>query len=133
LKYTELKNKHEKMFNDFPIAFSFSNKQLKEGMQKLGVSDISEVVSVGAGGFVRKTDSEKLGRLIADMEKEMEDALKDKDFLIEALLYELGNHEYGYTGDPSGALNALGITLDSNFRKECFKEARDMYFQGGEL
>ena len=57
-KYNELREKHQKEVNDFPIGFAFSDKQFEEQMQKLGLDpdDTSKVISIGGGGFIRKTD-----------------------------------------------------------------------------
>lgn len=46
----------------------------------------------------------------------MKDAIADDEtgegFIFEMFLYELDNHEYGYTGETEGALDALGYTAD---------------------
>ena len=42
----------------------------------------------------------------------MKDLKKDEKELINAIAYELNNHEYGYTGDIEPALEALGLTKD---------------------
>jgi len=37
--YLELKSKHSKEFNSFPIVFAFSKEQLKTGITALGVNN----------------------------------------------------------------------------------------------
>ena len=62
--------------------------------------------------FVRKTDRERLDALFAKYDAELAELIKDNKFLKNALFYELGNYEYGYTYDESEALQALGLTED---------------------
>ena len=38
-KYQELKEKHSKEFNKFPIKFAFSESQFKEAMKDLGLTE----------------------------------------------------------------------------------------------
>jgi len=35
--YLELKEKHQKEVNEFPMFFAFNDKQFKEGMKKFGL------------------------------------------------------------------------------------------------
>lgn len=116
--YSILKQKHQEEVNNFPMGFAFSKKQLEEAMEKLGLTatDTDKVVSIGGGGFIRKTDSEALGEMWSRQKKEMKDAI-DNDttgdgFIFDMFAYELANHEYGYTGEIEPALDALGLTID---------------------
>ncbi|MCK2000804.1 hypothetical protein MZM54_05300 [[Brevibacterium] frigoritolerans] len=116
--YSTLKQKHQEEVNNFPMGFAFSNKQFEEAMEKLGLTatDTDKVVSIGGGGFIRKTDSEALGEMWSRHKKEMKDAI-DNDttgdgFIYHMFSYELANHEYGYTGEIEPALDALGLTID---------------------
>ncbi len=49
-------------------------------------------------------------------QKEIEEAIEaDVDgtgFVYEMFLYEMDNHEYGYTGDLEDTLEALGMTIE---------------------
>lgn len=44
-EYLELKKKHQKEFEDFPIAYAFNDKQLEEALSKLNATK-EEVVTV---------------------------------------------------------------------------------------
>ena len=134
MNYTELKNKIIEEISAFPMKFAFSDKQLKEGLESLGAA-VDDVVSIGGGGFVRKTDVNALNEMFNNHEKLREDALKDRDFLIDALVYELGNHEYCITHDPEPALNALGIEAEdvNDHVRECYKEAKRIYLESVEV
>lgn len=117
-KYKELKEKHSKEVNEFPMMFAFSNKQFAEGMQKLGLkeTDTDKIFSIGAGGFVKKTDSEKLDIMFKQHDAEMKEAVnEDLDgtgFIFDMFKYELNNHEYCYTYDVEDTLNALGYSIE---------------------
>lgn len=119
-KYHELKTRHQEEINNFPMFFAFNNRQLFEGMEKLGLkpTDTDEVYSLGGtGGYYRKTDSKKLYGMFDRHEKELAKAMKNDSFALEAFKYELANHEYSVTLDVTPALTALGLSL-SDIKKD---------------
>ena len=113
--YSQMKARQQKEVNDFPMAFAFCSGQFAEGMRRLGLdpSDKEQIVSIGGGGFIRKTDEEAYKAMFRRHRLEHEaamDADKTGDgYLLEMFRHELSNHEYGYTRDPEPALLALGI------------------------
>ena len=117
-KYTEMKKKHQEEVNAFPKFFAFSNKQFEEGMKSLGLEekDTDKIVSIGAGGFIRKADADKFCAMFKRQEEERKAAIKADStgdgFIYDMFLHELNNHEYGYTGDIEDTLNALGVTAE---------------------
>ncbi len=127
-KYYDFKQEQQRKVDNFPIIFAFNQKQLAEGCARLGVTDpAKELYSIGAGGYVRKTDSKKFNTLFEGLDASIAEAMKEPDFAYDAMLYELENHEYCITGDPSPALNVLGLTLkdvrQSETLAEIFKRA----------
>jgi len=118
MKYLKLKEKHQKEVNDFPFGFAFSNEQFKDMMKKFGLKekDTDKIYSIGAGGYIRKTDSEAMHNMFKRHREEIENEIKnDKDgtgFIYEMFRYELSNHEYCVTYDIEPTLDALGLTLD---------------------
>lgn len=130
-KYTELQNKHSKQVNEFPMGFAFSDKQFEEMKVKLGVTDNKELLRIPAGGFIRKTDKEAFNKLFAEINREDEEAMKDDEYLYQGFLYELANHEFCITGDPSDTLDCFGLTIDEVRADErllkLFKKARNEY------
>jgi rubredoxin len=127
MTYQALRSKHQKEIGDFPMVFAFDNEQLEAGLKKLGASK-DECVSLGAGGIIRKSDQQALVALYTRQEKEQKEALQDDAVLKEALLYELANHEYGYTHDAGDALAAVGVSLKDERVARIFKEAEAEYF-----
>lgn len=122
-KYIKLKEQHQKEVNEFPMMFAFSNEQFKEGMKKLGVASKDELVSIGSGGFVRKTDAKSYVLMLKRMDEEDREAMKDPEYCYEMFRYELGNHEYCITYDYTETLEALGLTEDEVVENPILLEA----------
>ena len=111
-KYIELKEQHQKEINEFPMMFAFSNEQFEEGMKKLGVRSSAELVSIGYGGFVRKTDAETYLKMLIRIGEEEKEAMQDPEYCYEMFRYELSNHEYCITYDLTDTLEALNLTVE---------------------
>lgn len=116
--YSEMKARHQKEVNDFPIGFAFSNEQLKEEMERLRVKDESEICSIGCGGFIRKLDVKAYRELSDRIHAEERQAMKDDDFLVSMFEYEMGNHEYQLTLDAIEVINACGIDMGEFYEDE---------------
>ena len=57
----ELKKRHQDEVNNFKgLFFAFSDKQLREGLARVGLedTDVKKIVSIGAGGYLRKDVSD---------------------------------------------------------------------------
>jgi len=126
MNYNTLKTQHSKELNDFPMAFAFSNEQFAEGLEKLGITK-DEALSIPGNGFIRKTDGEAFTELFRRHNQEMAEALTHDDFMVQAIEYELGNHEYCITYNPEPALDALGLSLKNERVARLFKVARESY------
>lgn len=126
MTYTEFKTAQEKEFGKFPMFFAFSNEQLKEGMEKFDAkpSDLSKVFG---GGFILKKDSKKFSELMDKLDRDKKEFLSDRENLINAIEYELGNHEYCITYDPSDTISVLGLDVDDKFTGECYNIAKKNY------
>lgn len=111
-KYSTFKKSKQQKVDEFPMMFAFSQEQLEEGKARLGVTDNKELLSIGAGGFIRKSDREEFDNLFIQLDKELAENLNDDEFLYEAFLYELANHEYCYSWDLTDSLAVLGLTVE---------------------
>ncbi len=123
--YTELKKRHAEDLNNFKgIFFAFSNEQFREGMKKIELmpDDTKKICSLGAGGYILKEKSKSFSDMFKRHREEMKQKQEDEFFLFSALVYELQNHEYGYTYDPTAALDSLGLTADK-IKPELLKKA----------
>ena len=115
-KYYELKSKIQKEFDEFPFGFAFSNEQFEKMKEELGAKDNSELISIGAGGYIRKADEKALDELVNGKEKrikeEIEKDLTGEGFIKDMFLYELANHEYCITYELDDTLDALDLTYE---------------------
>ena len=134
-KYVELKSRQQKEINDFPLFFAYSNKQFDEGMRKLGLepNETDKIYKLGnTGGFYRKSDSQKLKDMFDRHDKEMFEAMKDDEFVLQMFEYELGNHEFYITYNYDDALRACGLKFDELDERMLglLKTARNNYIKG---
>lgn len=131
--YQELKKRHHDELNEFQgMFFAFSNEQLKQGMIKLGLKedDYGSLVSIGAGGYLRKDKRDEFKALFARHEQERKELKKDEARLVDAIAYELSNHEYCITGNAQDALDVLGYTLETvpqNVLKRAIKKHNELH------
>ena len=115
-RYVELKQRQQAEFNAFPMQFAFSERQFAEGMAALGLepTDTDKIYSAPGGGFYRRKDSHRLQEMTDRFDRELAEAIAADEtgegFIYEMFLCELDDHEYGYTGDTTDALCALGYT-----------------------
>lgn len=119
--YAEMRSRHQKEMNAFPLHFAFSEKQIREEFKKMGLdydkkSDCKKVVSIGAGGFVRREDLNPFKEMIKRHEYEIAKAITEdmsgNGFIYDMFVTELENHEYSYTGDMWEAVYACGLNAD---------------------
>lgn len=118
-RYAEMRHRHQEAVNALPLKFAFSNEQFGKAMAELGLkpTDTDKIYSLGiGGGFYKKTDAELVRETFENNSKELAEAIEadktGKEFIFEMFLYELRNHEYGYTGSTEDALEALGYTVE---------------------
>jgi hypothetical protein len=117
-KYKELKDKHQKEVNNFPMFFAFNNQQFIEGMQSLGLDpeNTAAIYKIAdTGGFYRKSDSPLLISMFNRHKQEMQKAIDDDStgdgFIFDMFHYELCNHEYIVTKNLYETFEVLGFTL----------------------
>lgn len=113
-EYLELKKKHQKEFEDFPIAYAFNDKQLQEALEKLGATKEECITVFGHGDIVKRTDAKPLLQMMKRHDEELKQKLKnDVEFAEAAFEYEMDNHEYAinWTADED-VLAAFNIDFD---------------------
>jgi len=107
--------------NNFPLGFAFGNKQFEEMMAKWGLdakkdSDLAQVAHLFSGAYILKKDvpayKDMCQRHHEDLEAAIEADETGEGFIYEMFLYELDNHEFGYTMDTEDTLDALGYTAE---------------------
>lgn len=110
--HQQMKQRHsQEISNQKGLFWAFSKEQLNEGLLKTN-SKIEDVVSIGAGGIIRKDEIDNFKALLKRHELERKELKKNITELYKALVYELNNHEYCITYNPQDALDALGLTRE---------------------
>ena len=127
--YEEFRNKRQDEFNNFKgIGFAYSNKQFNDLLKKLNTTS-DNLYSIGHGGYILKNRYNDFMDMLIRNDNELDELMKDYDFCLSALKFELFNHEYGITYDNTPALEALNLTSEDLINNEtvsrAYKEARD--------
>ena len=128
--YKQLKDKHQKEMNAFPLGAAFSDKQFEEMMQKWGltVNDADKICSIGGGCFIRKSDKAAFFEMLDRFKKEREDAIAadktGKGYIYDMFIYELANNELYLTFEKVNADQRLVRGLQKAL-KDYLKNAND--------
>lgn len=119
--YHEFKEKRRKEINELPIIFAFSDEQLEEGLKKKGLEP-SELTFIGNSGYIETKELPLFLETLERHKTELEEALKNEDFVFQMFREELANHEYSYTGDVRETLESLGFTFEEVQASPILKE-----------
>lgn len=118
-EYAELRQRQQAEFDALPLGFAFSQKQFNEMMAGWGLDpekDLDKILSIPGGGYVQKKDAALLHQTAERHDAEMAAAIAGDEtgegFIYQMFLYELDNHEYGYTRDTEDTLDALDYTAE---------------------
>lgn len=133
-EYLELKKRHQKELEDFPIAYAFNDKQLQEALKKLGATKEECITVFGHGDIVKRSDKNALIAMLEHHDEELKRKLKDDpEFAYEAILYEMNNHEYSinWTADED---TMAALNIDWEFIRKyglqlVYDKARDRHFK----
>jgi hypothetical protein len=88
------------------VFWAFSNEQFDTN--KTPLKEGEKYVSIGAGGYMPKSNVDAYMSGMKDITKDFKDAMKDIKARKAHVAYELNNHEACYTRDISSTLDALG-------------------------
>ena len=134
-EYLDLKQRHQKEVEDFPIAYAFNGKQLKEAIAKLGATK-QEVTTLGYGTVIKRSDIPALDELMENHRHELKMAMKDKEFAYEAFLYEMDNHEYAinFDGDAEvlSCFNLVYAQLEDLDLEEVYQRAARQHLKNAQ-
>ena len=116
--YEAMQKRHQQEVNAFPMKWAFNNRQLEQGMRELGLnpSQTNEIVGIGGGGFIRRSDKQAFIDMFKRQNAEQKAALAAQktgdEYAYQMFLHELGNHEYIVTGDLTDTLDACGLSSE---------------------
>ena len=136
-EYLDLKKKHQKEFDEFPIAYAFNDEQLKEALEKLGATKDECVTVFGHGDIVKRKDVKALLALLDRQDEELKQQLRDDpDFAEAAFAYEMDNHEYAinWSADED-VLACFNITFEDINKwglQMAYRRAREKHIENAE-
>ena len=113
--YPKLIDVHRKELDAFPIVYAFSDKQVQEGLKKLGVDSVNECTTVfGHGDIMRKEDAPKFIDMLERHSNAIKDLIISDEQVAEAAFrYEMDNHEYAINWDgDEEILRCFGMDYD---------------------
>lgn len=126
--YTEMNKRHQKIINELPLYWAFSDKQFNKVLEELNVTR-DELMSGPSGSIIKKTDKDIVLNTLKELDFKMKKALTDMDFFKEAVIYEMSNHEYQINcqGDYD-VLSSLGFNVRYEKEWECLSEEQRMTY-----
>lgn len=132
--YLEMKERHQKEVNDFPMAFAFNREQGEEALKKLNAKADECISILGMGDIIRKSDVPKYRDMCDRHYNELKEAMKDKTFAEDAFLYEMNNHEYAINWDgDADVLECFGFSslreLDDVGLGQAYSNAKRAHFK----
>ena len=134
--YQQIKARHQAEVNAFPIGAAFSNQQLAEMMQKFGLPNdktgYAQIVSIGAGCYIRRKDVPAWNEMAERHEKEMKALRKSRKELIAALRYEFANHECQFGRRDEEVCVCVGLDWEEVKKDVClmkiYKDAWKLFW-----
>lgn len=117
MKYTEFKDMLQNKVNDLPMFYAFSNEQLDNALDDMGLSlrDMkgNKIVRLGYGAYCLKRDLDSILSELNAVDDAKREFIKDYEHAYDAFMYEMGNHEYhiNYEGDWD-VLSCFGLNDD---------------------
>lgn len=135
MNYQELSKVLQARIDELPVFFAFSDSQFDEGCKRLGVLEPkSELTSIGAGGFMKKSDRHLMTEAFRLNREERDAWISDPENLKQAFEYELGNYEYCYSEDDEQIFEAVGLDIKESTpeQRTIFVAARNNYLNSVE-
>lgn len=126
-KYTTFKKQNEKPLQKFyskNVFWAFNNTQFEQGLLKFNIKkgDTNKLISIGAGGFMLKTAYTEYLKISKQRHKAIRKYMNNSKQIVDALYYEMGNFECGYTGRYWESLKPFGLSLkDLENNKKLYK------------
>lgn len=99
------------LMTECKVFWAFSDKQFAEN--KTPLKEGEKYVSIGAGGYMPKSEVDNFTNGMKAISKTFKQAMKDKKAREAHIRYELNNHEAYWSHNIESALEALGSDFTS--------------------
>lgn len=111
MRYAEYKKQRQDSFNKLPMKAAFGDKQFEKMMSSWGLTtseeDLKKIRPLGYGAYCLAKDEHLFQEWQEENDKLEREFLSNEEQLKDALIYEFGNHECGYTMNPKDGVLAL--------------------------
>jgi len=126
MRYYEHKAKTQKIINAVPMHFAFGNDQFAKKLEELNCT-VDDLIGLPAGGFMLKSEAHLFKEAVDKCEKLNAEFMGTDEGMLDALEFELANHEYCITHDEDDALMALGLSKSDERVARLLPQAIDSY------
>lgn len=128
--FDEIKKEYDKTYQEefkkTGVFWAFSNAQFEENKTHKDAPD-NEYLSVGAGGYIHKSNKEKLDYFLKVKSKELAKDFTSKIDIEDLIKYELANHECYYTGNYLDILDLINGYYEDIPREQLADKIKDVY------
>ena len=112
MRYAEYKKQRQDSFNKLPMKAAFGDQQFAKMMSEWGLDatnkeDLKKIRHLCGGAYCLAEDEHLFREWAEENDKLEKEFLSNEEQLKDALIYEFGNHECGYTMDPEDGVLAL--------------------------
>lgn len=111
MRYAEWRKQRQDSFGKLPMKAAFGDEQFKEMMSEWGLTtskeDLKKIRPLVGGAYCLAKDEHLFYEWAEEQDKLQKEFLSNEEQLKDALIYEFGNHECGYTMDPEDGVLAL--------------------------
>lgn len=111
MKYVEWKKQRQESLSKLPFKAAFGKKQFEEMMASWGLTttdeDMKKICPLVGGAYCLVEDRHLFFEWAEEQDRLQKEFLSDEEQLKDALIYEFGNHECGYTMNPDDGVLAL--------------------------
>jgi len=144
-KYIDFKNDLDEKLNEELkkyCFYAFDQEQFDKGlteiktridMSKYNETNKFNVLPTWSGAYVVADKMQDYKNAFIEYDKKLKTELENYDFLVDAIIYEMGNHEYMYTMDDETVLLSLGYNFkdreENTNLKNAWFDAKKQYFE----
>lgn len=111
MKYSKWLKQRQESFSKLPMKAAFGNEQFEQMMHEWGLTtsdeDLKKIRPLVGGAYCLAKDYHLFMEWSKEQEEEQKKFLADEEQLKDALIYEFGNHECGYTMNKWEGVRAL--------------------------
>lgn len=122
----ERENKVTELFNNVQLFWAFSEEQFLENKPELKQGD--KFISVGAGGYLPKSNIEKFEKGLMDIKKWHSNEIKKHKLIEKEIIYEMHNHEVFYTGELDDIYDLFPDQPKEYLKQIFYKERKNFNF-----